>query len=95
MSNYEVYLLNSAKNLQFRYPTNYVETTKYSLLTFLPKSIFFQFCRLANLYVLATAILQSIPGISPISPLTAIGPLVLVLVVALIKEAIEDLVFPK
>lgn len=90
MANYEVYLLDPVKNSHFR--SNHVDTTKYSFVTFLPKSIFFQFCRLANLYFLATAILQSIPGVSPINPLTAIGPLVLVLVVALIKEAIEDLV---
>ena len=91
MANYEVYLLDSAKNLKYKHTTNYVETTKYSLLSFIPKAIFFQFCRLPNLYFLATAVLQSIPG-SPINPFTAIGPLILVLVVAMTKEAIEDMV---
>lgn len=93
MATYEVYLLNRSKNNKFKHPSNYVETTKYSYISFIPKSIFFQFCRLANLYFLCTAILQSLPGLSPIHPMTAIGPLMLVLVVAMVKEAIEDYVF--
>ena len=92
MASYEVFLQNPSQNLEHKHQSNYIETTKYSYISFIPKSIFFQFTQLANLYFLATAILQSIPGVSPISPLTAIAPLLLVLVVALIKEAIEDLV---
>jgi diacylglycerol kinase len=87
---HEVHLLSP--HLNKNHKSNYVETTKYSFLSFIPKSIFFQFLRLANFYFLCTAILQCIPGLSPIHPLTAVGPLVLVLVVAMIKEALEDLV---
>ena len=36
------------------------------------------------------AILQSIPAISPLNPITAILPLAFVLMVSLIREAIED-----
>ena len=90
MASYDVHLLSPQLNLSHK--NNYIETTKYSFITFIPKSIFFQFLRLANLYFLVTAVLQCIPGLSPIHPLTAIGPLVLVLVVAMIKEALEDLV---
>jgi phospholipid-transporting ATPase len=94
MSTHTVFLLNPQQNLAFRHCSNFVSTTKYSYLSFIPKSIFFQFCRLANLYFLATAILQSIPGLSPINPFTAIAPLLLVLLVAMTKEAIEDIVIP-
>lgn len=72
------------------FAANLIHTTKYTLLTFLPKNLFEQFCRAANLYFLLIAILQSIPGLSPVSPLTSILPLVFVLTVTAVKEAIED-----
>jgi phospholipid-transporting ATPase len=70
---------------------NGVTTSKYNLVTFLPKNLFEQFRRVANLYFLVIAILQLIPlGLSPISPITSILPLGFVLGVTAIKEAIED-----
>jgi len=50
----------------------------------------YQFMRLANIYFLVTAIIQSIPSISPLNPLSAILPLAFVLVVSMIREGIED-----
>jgi hypothetical protein len=44
----------------------------------------------ANLYFLVIAILQSIKQISPLTPVTAIAPLVMVVCVSLLREAIED-----
>ena len=70
--------------------SNYVRTTKYTIWSFLPKSLFYQFIRLANIYFLVTAIFQCIPAISPLNPLSAILPLVFVLVVSMIREGIED-----
>jgi phospholipid-translocating P-type ATPase (flippase) len=69
---------------------NKVVTTKYNVLTFLPFSLFIQFRRVSNIYFLITAILQSIPQISPLSSFTAITPLVFVLGVSMIREGIED-----
>lgn len=46
--------------------------------------------RAANLYFLISAIVVSIKLISPLSPFTAIGPLVLVLACSLVREAIEE-----
>ncbi|OMJ82799.1 hypothetical protein SteCoe_16396 [Stentor coeruleus] len=69
---------------------NKVVTTKYNLLTFLPFSLFIQFRKVSNIYFLITAILQSIPQISPLQPFTAIAPLVFVLSVSMIREGIED-----
>jgi phospholipid-translocating ATPase len=91
-SEYVVYLNDREENSKSKYPNNYVQTTKYSLLTFIPKCIFYQFMRLANIYFLLTAIVQSIPQISPLNPFTAIGPLLLVLVISMVKEALEDMV---
>ena len=72
------------------FPSNKIESTKYNIITFLPFALFIQFRRVSNIYFLITAILQSIPQISPLQPFTAIAPLVFVLGVSLIREGIED-----
>ena len=72
------------------YESNYIKTTKYSLLTFLPLALLFQFKRFANIYFVFVAILQSIPALSALNPLTAWIPLILVLSLSLIREAFED-----
>jgi phospholipid-transporting ATPase len=74
----------------YRHKSNTIDTKKYSLLTFLPKAILFQFMRLANVYFLIIAIIQSIPEISPLSPLTAAAPICFVLLVSIVREGIED-----
>jgi len=38
-----VYANDTAANAQFQYPHNGIRTTKYTLLTFLPKNLFEQF----------------------------------------------------
>lgn len=50
-----------------------------------------QFLRFANVYFLLTAILQSMPAVSPLQPYSAIAPLCFVLMVSLIREGAEDL----
>ena len=67
-------------------PYNRILTTKYSIISFLPKSLILQFTRASNFVYLISAVLQSIALISSLSPVTAIGPLVFVLIVALIRE---------
>jgi len=54
-------------------------------------SLFNQFKRYANIYFLVVAILQSIPAISPLNPLSAIAPLVFVISLSMIREGYEDL----
>jgi magnesium-transporting ATPase (P-type) len=88
----DFYINNNKKNKSFKFRNNYISTTKYNLFTFIPKGLLFQFSRLSNVYFLFTAIIQSIPIISPLNALTAIVPLIFVLGVSLIREAIEDLV---
>lgn len=53
-------------------------------------SLILQFRRYANLYFLTCAILQSIPLISPLSPLSAILPLIFVLCLSMAREGYED-----
>ena len=73
------------------YGTNLVQTSKYTKLNFVPKAIILQFNRLANVYFLITAVLQCIDVISSLSPFSAIAPFVLVIVISIIREAVEDL----
>ena len=67
-----------------------VSTSKYNVFTFLPKFLFEQFSKYANLFFLFTAILQQIPGISPTKRYTTIVPLGVVLLVSAVKEYVED-----
>eukprot|EP00698_Gefionella_okellyi_P009875 TRINITY_DN2532_c0_g2_i1.p1 TRINITY_DN2532_c0_g2~~TRINITY_DN2532_c0_g2_i1.p1 ORF type:complete len:1126 (-),score=220.66 TRINITY_DN2532_c0_g2_i1:130-3507(-) len=77
-------------NVPYKFPSNYFKTTKYTLLTFLPKNLFQQFHRWANFYFLLSAAISFIPNISPISWAASTIPLLFVLGVSAIKEAIED-----
>jgi phospholipid-transporting ATPase len=79
------------KNSPAAYASNYISTTKYSALSFLPFSLWNQFKNLANIYFLIIAILQSLP-LSPLTPITAIVPLAAVLTISMVREAIEDCV---
>jgi len=42
----------------FRVQTNYISTSKYNIITFLPKNLFEQFKRIANFYFLCLLIMQ-------------------------------------
>ena len=88
---YEFYINDTLRNSEkYDFPPNKINTKKYNWLTFVPHALLIQFARPANIYFLVSAILNCIPAISPISPITAILPLVFVLAVSLIREAIED-----
>uniref|UniRef100_A0A7N0UB60 Phospholipid-transporting ATPase n=1 Tax=Kalanchoe fedtschenkoi TaxID=63787 RepID=A0A7N0UB60_KALFE len=71
------------------YPSNYISTTKYNVITFLPKAIFEQFIRVANIYFLIAAAI-SFTSISPFSPLSMAAPLALVVGLSILKEGVED-----
>ena len=94
---YSFYINDTPKNLDYlqkkggsKYINNKIDTTKYNIITFLPKALIIQFVRLANIYFLVSAILQCIPQISPLEPATAVVPIIIVLSVSIIREGIED-----
>lgn len=62
--------------------------TTFSPVTSPPyaESLLLQFERLANIYFLIIAILQSISIISPLGPLTAWAPLIVVLGISMLRE---------
>nr|XP_043896163.1 phospholipid-transporting ATPase IA isoform X6 [Solea senegalensis] len=70
---------------------NRVSTAKYNVLTFLPRFLYSQFRRAANAFFLFIALLQQIPDVSPTGRWTTLVPLLFILVVAAVKEVIEDL----
>lgn len=85
----EIIIGNSEQN-EKTFIKNYISTTRYNLITFLPKAIFLQFTRYANIYFLFMAILQMIPAISPLSPISSVAPLVFVISLSVIREGLED-----
>uniref|UniRef100_A0A8C7DYN1 Phospholipid-transporting ATPase n=1 Tax=Oncorhynchus kisutch TaxID=8019 RepID=A0A8C7DYN1_ONCKI len=83
-------LLNQPQNTKFC--DNHVSTTKYGVLTFLPRFLYEQIRRAANAFFLFIALMQQIPDVSPTGRYTTLVPLIFILTVAGIKEIIEDYV---
>jgi len=69
---------------------NGVSTRKYTWWSFLPVSLLFQFRSVSNIYFLFTAIIMLIPNVSPVTPFSAIVPLLFVLAVSEIREFAEE-----
>ncbi|KAK4685890.1 phospholipid-translocating ATPase, partial [Tremellales sp. Uapishka_1] len=72
------------------YPTNQNVTSKYSVITFLPRNLLEQFRRVANVFFLSIAILQFFPKFSTISAGLVILPLLFVLAITAAKDGYED-----
>lgn len=94
LSNHQKALLSGlfkfAEAKPYKYPKNYIRTTKYTVLTFLPVNLFNQFRRFYNIYFLAAAIFSFFPNASAISPETQVLPLVFILIITAIKDGVED-----
>uniref|UniRef100_UPI00398E8734 phospholipid-transporting ATPase IA isoform X3 n=1 Tax=Pristiophorus japonicus TaxID=55135 RepID=UPI00398E8734 len=74
-----------------KFCSNRVSTAKYNPLTFLPRFLYSQFRRAANSFFLFIALLQQIPDVSPTGRYTTLVPLLFILLVAAVKEIIEDI----
>lgn len=85
-----IHLNNPPANTASKFVDNHVSTAKYNVATFIPKFLYEQFSKYANLFFLFTAGLQQIPNISPTNRYTTIGPLIVVLLVSAGKELVED-----
>ncbi|KAK4779064.1 hypothetical protein SAY86_006592 [Trapa natans] len=72
-----------------QYRSNYISTTRYSIISFVPKAFFEQFRRVANIYFLVAAICSLFP-VSPFKPVSMIAPMAFVLGVSMLKEGLED-----
>uniref|UniRef100_A0A8C5GWI0 Phospholipid-transporting ATPase n=1 Tax=Gouania willdenowi TaxID=441366 RepID=A0A8C5GWI0_GOUWI len=78
------------KAVSKNYKCNAICTTKYTLLTFLPMNLFQQFHRVANIYFLFLALLNWVPVVEAFEKEITMIPLVLVITVIAIKDALED-----
>ncbi|KAI9251699.1 hypothetical protein EDC94DRAFT_621844 [Helicostylum pulchrum] len=70
--------------------SNSVSTAKYNAASFLPKFLYDEFSKSANIFFLFISGIQQIPNISPTSRYTTVLPLVIVLLITAIKEIVED-----
>uniref|UniRef100_A0A803V822 Phospholipid-transporting ATPase n=1 Tax=Ficedula albicollis TaxID=59894 RepID=A0A803V822_FICAL len=69
---------------------NQLKTTKYTALSFLPKNLFEQFHRLANVYFVFIALLNFVPAVNAFQPELALAPVLFILAVTAIKDLWED-----
>ena len=60
----EINIMNHSANAGFGYYGNHISTTNI-ILPLLPKFLFEQFSKYANLFFLVTSIIQQVPHVSP------------------------------
>ncbi|CAH7683306.1 putative aminophspholipid translocase [Phakopsora pachyrhizi] len=82
---------NKLVNPDWIFPSNQIRTAKYSLLSFIPKNLFEQFRRVANVFFLVLVILQFFPKFSQTSPFLSALPLFFVLAITACKDGYEDI----
>ena len=93
-ADYRVANINEA-NQQFC--KNFISTARYNIFDFVPKTLFLQFRRLANVYFLIMSILMWVGTVypevfnSPLTPGSTLGPLIVIVFLTCIKEGLEDL----
>jgi len=73
-----------------QYLSNRIRTTKYTFLSFIPRNLFEQFHRFANLYFLFIVLLNWVPAINAFGKEISMIPVILVLFVTAIKDLFED-----
>lgn len=72
------------------YVNNRIRTTKYTLLNFVPRNLFEQFHRAANLYFLFLVVLNWVPLVEAFQKEITMLPLVVVLTIIAVKDGLED-----
>eukprot|EP00388_Colpodella_angusta_P033441 GDKK01029585.1.p1 GENE.GDKK01029585.1~~GDKK01029585.1.p1 ORF type:complete len:421 (-),score=67.91 GDKK01029585.1:7-1269(-) len=69
---------------------NHMRTAKYTALSWIPKSLFHQFHKVANIYFFFMCILTCMP-FSPKSPTSMIGTFSVVMIFSILRDGYEDL----
>ncbi|XP_076206227.1 phospholipid-transporting ATPase VB isoform X1 [Aptenodytes patagonicus] len=78
------------ENPNRHYDSNKIKTTKYTILTFLPKNIYEQFHRFANIYFVVIALLNFVPVVNAFQPEVSVIPICIIMAITAIKDAWED-----
>eukprot|EP00158_Paraphelidium_tribonemae_P009096 Partr_v1_DN28769_c2_g1_i1_m62345 putative ATPase, class VI, type len=72
------------------YMENGIHTSKYSIWSFLPKNLFEQFRKIANSFFLLLVVLQLFEPFLIVHPLVAAFPIIFIVTVTALKDAVED-----
>nr|XP_055025598.1 probable phospholipid-transporting ATPase VD isoform X2 [Misgurnus anguillicaudatus] len=79
-----------AKEFHKSYSRNKVRTTKYTFMSFIPKNLFEQLHRFANVYFLFLGALNFVPVVNAFQPEISIIPIISVMSVTALKDLWED-----
>jgi phospholipid-translocating ATPase len=82
---------NDSNEIPYDYKSNRIKTSKYNLLTFIPKNLFEQFRRITNLYFLINNIINIFLPDPPTNPFLGIIPITLLIIATSIKQGYEDI----
>ncbi|RHZ39029.1 hypothetical protein DYB31_000230 [Aphanomyces astaci] len=86
-----VYLNNPLENAKLKYIGNTITTSRYTLFSFLPKVLWYQFSKLANAYFLMISVMQCIKRISNTDGFPASLPaLTIIVLIDMVFIAMED-----
>ncbi|XP_070615769.1 phospholipid-transporting ATPase VD [Erythrolamprus reginae] len=78
------------KKVSNLYAKNKIRTTKYHFWSFIPRNLFEQFHRVANLYFLFIVLLNWVPAVEAFRKEITMIPLCVVLTIIAIKDGLED-----
>lgn len=83
-------LLDASGDPTYRFASNLVRTTKYTIYNFLVKNIAEQFRNVSNFFFLLIILLQISPMIRVVPPMQAAVPMIVITSITAIKDAAED-----
>lgn len=82
--------INEVADHAVKFPDNSIRTSKYNYFDFLPRFLFEQFRKYANIFFLIISCFQQIPNVSPTGKFTTAVPFFMILCVSALKEIFED-----
>lgn len=87
---------SDSKDSKIIYPRNTITTSRYTLISFIPKCLLEQFRRLANVYFLVIGVIAAIGYYTnfyeaAVEPVGILAPMMIVISISMIKEGIEDI----
>ena len=72
------------------YINNFIRSNRYTLWSFIPAQLIYQFSKLGNFYFLVVGVVQMIPGLSTVGRWTTIAPLAAFVAFSMLKEGYDD-----
>ncbi|KAK8137057.1 phospholipid-translocating P-type ATPase [Apiospora sp. TS-2023a] len=72
------------------YISNAIRSSRYTIWSFVPKQLFFQFSKFANFYFLVIGLLSQIPGFTTSNKYTQLVPLSVFTSISMAKEGYDD-----